>query len=66
MEIKNIRRNEVPTTTEMNIACAKLCPEMMTAFGLFRALESANDRGTTQTQADELEAHFNRKEYPFE
>ena len=50
--------NEVATTTEMNMTCAKLTGCYYKATRLFRMLEHANDRGTGGKQFEELERHF--------
>ncbi len=62
MQRKNLPTNEVATTTEMNLECAKLAKTFQKACGLFRQLEYANNRGTGEHQFDLLEQHFNKKE----
>ena len=57
--------NVIPTTTEQNLAAAMCCETYQKACLLFRRLEHANNRGTGGSQFDELEDHFDRKEYPF-
>jgi len=51
--------NEVGTTTEMNLACAKLAGTFQQACWLFRQLEHANGRGTGESQFDILKKYFN-------
>ena len=65
--MKNYRKllNVIPTSTEMNLTAAKLCDTLPKAELLFRRLEHANDRGTTMPQFDELQDHFDRKEFPW-
>ena len=58
MQRHNRPTNEVGTTTEMNIAAAKLAGTLNQAVWLFRQLEHANDRGTGGNQFDELTDHF--------
>jgi len=60
-----MKRYKIPTTTEMNLAAVKLCATLPKAEILFRLLEHANDRGTTMTQFDELQDHFDKKEFPW-
>jgi len=61
--IKNgIVQNVVPTTSEQNLAAAKLEPTYPKACLLFRRLEHANNRGTGEHSYDLLEQHFNEKE----
>ena len=62
MQVRNLPTNEVGTTTEMNLACAKLAGTFQMACWLFRQLEYANNRGTGESQFDELADHFNEKE----
>jgi len=66
--MKNYRKqlNVIPTTTQQNLAAAKLCDTLPKAQLLFRRLEHANDRGTGGSQFDELQDHFDRKEYPYD
>ena len=58
MNKENLRTKEVGTTTEMNLACAKLAGTFQMACWLFRQLEYANNRGTGAKQFEELEDHF--------
>ena len=60
MQKKNLPTNEVGTTTEMNLACAKLAGTFQMACWLFRQLEYANGRGTGEHQFDLLEKHFEK------
>ena len=61
--IKNGKKqNVVPTTSEQNMAAAKVCETYNEAVRLFRSLEHANNRGTGEHQFDILEKHFNEKE----
>ena len=46
MQKRNLPTNEVGTTTEMNLACAKLAGTFQMACWLFRQLEYANNRRT--------------------
>jgi len=48
-------KNQVATTTEMNLAAAVLCDTLRDAEVHFRALQHANDRGTTVSQYTDLE-----------
>ena len=59
-------QNAVPTSREQNLACAKLELSYPMACLLFKRLQWANNMGTGEDDYDELEEHFNRKEYPFE
>jgi len=54
--------NVVPTTSEMNLAAAKCCKTYKESVLKFRALEYANDRGTTEQAFDILEDHFINKQ----
>lgn len=48
-----------PTTTrKQNLAAAKACDDHYTACQLFRALQYANDMGTTEADFEELANHF--------
>ena len=62
MQKRNLPTNEVGTTPEMNLECAKLAGTFQMACWLFRQLEYANNRGTGEHQFDILEEHFNAKE----
>jgi len=63
MMIKNGKeQNVVPTTSEQNLAAAKLELTYPMACLLFRRLEHANNRGTGEHAYDLLEQHFNEKE----
>ena len=62
MQRKNLPVNEVGTTTEMNLACAKLAGTFQQACWLFRQLEYANNRGTGENHFNELEEHFIAKQ----
>ena len=62
MQKKNIPTNEVGTTSEMNMACAKLAGTYLQAVWLLRQLEYANGRGTGGKQFEELKVHFGWKE----
>ena len=60
--IKNGKKqNVVPTTRKQNLAAAKECDTHNEAISLFRALEHANDRGTTEWTFDHIEEHFINK-----
>ena len=48
-------KNQVATTTEMNIAAAVLNDTLRDAEVHFRALQHANGRGTTVSQYTDLE-----------
>jgi len=61
-QMRNLPKNEVATTTEMNLAAAKYAESFQKACLLFRMLEHANNRGTGEHQYDILEKHFNEKE----
>ena len=57
--IKNGKKqNVVSTTSKQNMAAAKVCETYNEAIQLFRALEHANDRGTTETHYAELERRW--------
>jgi predicted HNH restriction endonuclease len=51
-------QNVVSTTREQNLAVAKRCENYGKACVLFRALQYANNMGTTGADFDELEEHF--------
>jgi hypothetical protein len=53
--MKEKTKNQVATTTEMNIAAAVLCDTLRDAEVHFRALQHANGRGTTVSQYTDLE-----------
>ena len=61
MKVKE--QNTVATTTEMNLAAAKCAEGFQKACLLFRMLEHANNRGTSEHAYDLLEQHFNEKEF---
>ena len=62
--VKNgIEQNVVPTTVEQNLAAAKACNGHYTACQLFRALQHANDMGTTEVDFNELAEHFIQKDF---
>ena len=57
--IKNGKKqNVVPTTRKMNLAAAMCCPTYAAACLKFRALQYANDMGTTGEDFDALEAFY--------
>lgn len=61
--IKNGKKqNVVSTTSEQNMAAAKVCETYNKAVRLFRALEHANNRGTAEQHFDMLEEHFIAKQ----
>ena len=62
MQKKNLPTNEVPTTTQENLAVAKMQETLPKACMKLRMLEYANNRGTSEHQFDLLEEHFNAKE----
>jgi hypothetical protein len=63
MMIKNGKQqNVVPTTAEQNMAAAKVCKTYNEAVKLFRALQHANNRGTSENHFNELEEHFIAKQ----
>ena len=53
--MKEKTKNQVTTTTEMNIAAAVLNDTLRDAEVHFRALQHANGRGTTVSQYTDLE-----------
>jgi hypothetical protein len=53
IELKKL--NAVKTTTNMNLAAAVLCDTLRDAEVHFRALQHANNRGTTVSQYTDLE-----------
>lgn len=57
------KQNVVPTNREQNMAAAKACTNLDRAYSLFRALQWANNMGTTMPDFDELKAHFDRPEF---
>ena len=59
--LKTKQQNVVPTTSEQNLAAAKCCETYSKACLLFRRLEHANNRGTTEQAFDILETHFINK-----
>ena len=61
-QMRNLPKNEVPTTTQENLAVAKMQETFPKACMKFRQLEYANNRGTGEHQFDILEEHFNAKE----
>ena len=46
------------TTREQNLAAAKVSDNHYNACQLFRALQHANDMGTTEADFNELSKHF--------
>ena len=56
------RQNVVSTTSEQNMAAAKVCETYNEAVRLFRSLEYANNRGTAEQHFDMLEEHFIAKQ----
>tara|TARA_B100000676_G_C18068979_1_gene842979 strand:+ start:1814 stop:2056 length:243 start_codon:yes stop_codon:yes gene_type:complete len=58
MQKKNLPTNEVPTTTQENLAVAKMQETFPKACMKLRMLEYANNRGTSEHQFDILEKHF--------
>ena len=64
MKMKNGKiQNVVPTTRKQNLAAAKACDDHYTACSLFRALQYANDMGTTEVDFNELAEHFIQKDF---
>ncbi len=61
--MENITQNIVPTTRKQNLAAAKACDDHYTACSLFRALQYANDMGTTEVDFNELAEHFIQKDF---
>ena len=59
MQKKNLPTNEVSTTTQANLAVAKMQETFPKACMKLRMLEYANNRGTGEHQFDLLERHFN-------
>ena len=58
-----IKKGYYPATTrKQNLAAAKACNGHYTACQLFRALQHANDMGTTEADFSELSEHFTREE----
>ena len=55
MQTKNLPTNKVPTTTQENLAVAKMQETFPKACMKFRQLEYANNRGTGEHQFDLLE-----------
>ena len=55
-------QNVVLTTSKMNMAAAKCCDTYNDAVLKFRALEYANNRGTSEWAFDALEEHFINKQ----
>jgi len=61
--IKNKKeQNVVSTTRKQNLAAVKTCETFNEAIQLFRALEWANDRGTSGWVFEELEEYFINKQ----
>ena len=56
------KQNVVSTTSKQNMAAAKTCDTYNEAIQLFRALEHANNRGTTEWTFDHIEEHFINKQ----
>ena len=52
------KQNVVPTNEAQNIAAAVECDNLRDAELLFRALQHANDRGTTESLYAELERRW--------
>ena len=50
------------TTRQQNLAAAKVSDNHYDACQLFRALQHANDMGTTEADFEELSEHFIREE----
>ena len=60
MKLKN---GIFPTTTrKQNLAAAKASDNLYNACQLFRALQYANDMGTTEADFKELAEHFTKEE----
>ena len=58
-----IKNGYYPTTTrKQNLGAAKACDDHYEACRLFRALQHANDMGTTEADFDELAEHFINKQ----
>ena len=58
----NKKQNVVPTNEAQNMAAAVECNTLRDAEGLFRALQHANDMGTTESQYAELERRWEVKQ----
>ena len=56
--IDGFAQNVVKTTTDQNLAAAKMCKHVSEAVFLFASLEHANDRGTTALEYRQIEEHF--------
>ena len=56
------KQNVVHTNRRQNLAAAKECETFNNAVSLFRALQHANDMGTSWPDFDELEEHFINKQ----
>ena len=56
--MKNKKQNVVATNEAQNLAAAAECDTLRDAEVLFRALQHANDRGTTETHYAELERRW--------
>tara|TARA_R110002051_G_scaffold228509_1_gene290705 strand:+ start:1059 stop:1319 length:261 start_codon:yes stop_codon:yes gene_type:complete len=56
--IDGFAQNVIKTTTEQNLAAAKMCKNVTEGVNLFADLEHANDRGTTSSEYRQIEAHF--------
>ena len=53
--MKDKKLNVVKTSTKQTLAAAVLCDTLRDAEVHFRALQHANDRGTTESQYSDLE-----------
>ena len=61
--IMKLKRDYFPTTTrKQNLAAAKASDNHYNACQLFRALQYANDMGTTEADFKELAEHFTKEE----
>ena len=58
----NKKQNVVPTNEAQNMAAAVECNTLRDAEVLFRALQHANDMGTTESQYAELERRWEVKQ----
>lgn len=61
-ETSNMKLNVIPTNEAQNMAAALECDTNRDAELLFRALQHANDRGTTSTHYAELERRWKIKQ----
>tara|TARA_B100000131_G_scaffold139587_1_gene135844 strand:+ start:1240 stop:1482 length:243 start_codon:yes stop_codon:yes gene_type:complete len=61
--IMELKKDFFPATTrKQNLAAAKASDNLYNACQLFRALQYANDMGTTEADFKELAEHFTKEE----